>query len=87
MSIALTLQVKVYGALDTVFLDQKIDFFSFFFSVHKIEESLFTSTSGFDHYRGILNLCIVLMVRFIQIHAVFISTVTRPQATKRALTW
>lgn len=31
--------------------------------VHKCEESLLTSTSGFDNYRGLVNLCLVLLVR------------------------
>ena len=31
--------------------------------VHKFEESLLTSTSGFDNYRGLVNLCLILLVR------------------------
>lgn len=31
--------------------------------VHKSEESLLTSTSGFDNYRGLVNLCLILLVR------------------------
>ncbi|XP_020609735.1 diacylglycerol O-acyltransferase 1-like [Orbicella faveolata] len=30
--------------------------------VHKCEESLLTSTSGFDNYRGLVNLCLVLLI-------------------------
>ncbi|PFX21679.1 Diacylglycerol O-acyltransferase 1 [Stylophora pistillata] len=30
--------------------------------VHKVEESLLTSTSGFDNYRGLINLCLILLV-------------------------
>lgn len=31
--------------------------------VHKTEESLLTSTSGFENYRGIVNLSLILLVR------------------------
>lgn len=31
--------------------------------VHEKEESLLTSTSGFDNYRGLINLCLILLVR------------------------
>ncbi|XP_058971297.2 diacylglycerol O-acyltransferase 1 [Pocillopora verrucosa] len=30
--------------------------------VHEKEESLLTSTSGFDNYRGLINLCLILLV-------------------------
>ncbi|KAJ7360635.1 Diacylglycerol O-acyltransferase 1 [Desmophyllum pertusum] len=30
--------------------------------VHKFEESLLTSTSGFDNYRGLVNLCLILLI-------------------------
>lgn len=30
--------------------------------VHTVEESLLTSTSGFENYRGIVNLCLVLLI-------------------------
>ncbi|XP_001639351.2 diacylglycerol O-acyltransferase 1 isoform X1 [Nematostella vectensis] len=42
--------------------EAKVKVFDYGKRVHQPEESLFTSTSGFDNYRGILNLCLVLLV-------------------------
>ena len=35
---------------------------SFFARCHRLQESLFSSDSGFNNYRGILNWCVVMLV-------------------------
>ena len=38
------------------------------FRIHVESPSLLSSTSGFENYRGLLNLCILLMVRYMSVH-------------------
>jgi len=44
------------------FLENILHYLLFFSSVHTLTDSLFSTSSGFTNYRGLLNLCIVLLV-------------------------
>lgn len=35
----------------------------YFSSCHKMQESLLSSASGYNNYRGVLNWCVVMLVR------------------------
>lgn len=54
---------SIHSCVYTPYLSQApvpSQFFSF--SCHQTTDSLFSSTSGFSNYRGLVNLCIVLLV-------------------------
>lgn len=43
-------------------LERKLNLFNKLKSVHHTSPSLFSSSSGFDNYRGVINLCLLLLV-------------------------
>ena len=42
-----------------------------YFRLHKHADSLFSTASGFTNYRGLLNLCILLLVSFEMFPAIY----------------